>query len=211
MDNPKTKKSAKIKVRFRLGDSLKPATMLIMRGIMAKTQGLEAVKSPPTKTATGASQGLCLEDLGNISEELVHFSTLVLFHAFFLQHFQDFFFGEKADMSGEFLAIFVKEDLSRDESNAVFSGRGGIFPNVIKNHLDVIGKLFGNFLDDRLHLPAGNAGVSADLKKSHFEFGKIQFPVIRNDDPFRRRLLTRMLSTSALSCSILTRAEKQEN
>jgi len=114
-------------------------------------------------------------------------------------------------MSGEFLTILVKEDLRGDESNPIFSGRSGIFPDVIKYHLDVIRKLPGNFLDDWLHHPAGNAGVSADLEKGHFEFGKIQFPVVRDDDPFRRRFLTRMLSTPAVSCFILTGANKQEN
>jgi len=59
MDNPKMNNKEKISDFFILAASLYPATMLIINGIMARTQGLEAVINPPMKTATTASYGLC--------------------------------------------------------------------------------------------------------------------------------------------------------
>ena len=46
-----------LNARTMLGSSLRrPATKLIISGIIASTQGFEAVSIPPTKTATTASQ-----------------------------------------------------------------------------------------------------------------------------------------------------------
>ncbi len=56
--SPRTKNNENKNVLLRPPDSLRPATRPIIRGIMARTQGLEAVITPPRNTAGIASQGL---------------------------------------------------------------------------------------------------------------------------------------------------------
>lgn len=57
--SPNTSTNEKTNTRAMPGlSSRRPATKLIIRGIIANTQGLDAVSAPPSKTATTASQGL---------------------------------------------------------------------------------------------------------------------------------------------------------
>lgn len=58
IDNPKTKTAVKRKERFNPDVFSMPPTKPIMRGIIARTQGLEAVRIPPTNTVTNANHGL---------------------------------------------------------------------------------------------------------------------------------------------------------
>ena len=59
MESPTMNNKEKVKDFFKPVVSLYPATTLIIRGIIASTQGLDAVVMPPMKTAITASQGLC--------------------------------------------------------------------------------------------------------------------------------------------------------
>ena len=69
---PRTKNREKTSERFTVVVSRLPATTLIRSGIMARTQGLSAVVTPPKKTATTASQGLFWRSSGDVAEKAVH-------------------------------------------------------------------------------------------------------------------------------------------
>ena len=61
MESPSTNTKEKPRARGTPGlSSRRPAMKLIISGIMASTQGFEAVRMPPTNTATIASHGFVL-------------------------------------------------------------------------------------------------------------------------------------------------------
>jgi hypothetical protein len=106
---------------------------------------------------------------------------LALKKLFLGKHYQNFFFGKKADMPEDFFSCLVDENLGWDELNAILSAGLWVFPDIIENNLDFLGVFGRNFSHDRLHGPAGNAAVSADLDESDLVLGEVKVEIVGHD------------------------------
>jgi hypothetical protein len=80
------------------------------------------------------------------------------------------------------IPFLIDKDLGRDELDLVFSRRLGVFPDIIEDDLDTVGKGFGDILHDRLPGSAADAAVGAELYERHKVLGKVDVQTVRDKD-----------------------------
>ena len=85
-------------------------------------------------------------------------------------------------MAEKFFALLVNENLRRDELDAINSGRAWVFPDIIKNNLDLSFKLLSDLPHNWLHGAAREAAVSSKFNEGYLEFREIQVKLANDNE-----------------------------